>query len=469
MSVFSKIFISFGLALILSIVLTALVRPFKEPPHTYRETTTNVLTLYGQTLLRELSAGRTDEVVAGIRSLEQFDGIELFVLDARGNDVTGREVPGAVRLAMQEGQEEGGGSTEVPIVWRPLRDQAGRRFTLVADFTKAPRRRPTPNRTDLVTRLALLFLSSGIVCFLLAHYLTTPITRLRHATQQFANGELQVRAPAAGARKDEIALLVNDFNRMAERIETLITAQRRLITDISHELRSPLTRLSIAIGLLRQKTGPEATAMLDRLEREEERLDQLIGQLLTLSSFESGDRAVDQTKEDLDLVEIASEVAADADYEARDRNCRVRFTQESPDGWVVQGNRELLRSAIENIVRNAVRYTAEGSMVELSLFSSMVGGRSMATLRVRDHGPGIPEAELENVFRPFYRLTAARDRGSGGVGLGLAISDRAARLYGGDVKAANAPDGGLVVEFRIPVNDRISQADPVTSGDRVIG
>ena len=120
MRIFSKIFISFGLALILSIVLTALVHPFREPPHTYRETTTNVLTLYGQTLLRDLSAGRTDEVVAGIRSLGQFDGIELFLLDARGNDVTGREVPGAVRLAMQEGQEEGEGSVEVPIVWRPL-------------------------------------------------------------------------------------------------------------------------------------------------------------------------------------------------------------------------------------------------------------------------------------------------------------------------------------------------------------
>jgi two-component system, OmpR family, sensor histidine kinase CpxA len=233
---------------------------------------------------------------------------------------------------------------------------------------------------------------------------------------------------------------------MAERIENLVNAQSRLLNDISHELRSPLARLNVALGLARQRTGADAAGTLDRIEREAMRLNELIGRLLMLARLEGGEPAGDEIRVRLDV--LLGDILEDAEYEAQGRHCRVICR--SADPCVVLGNPALLRSAIENVVRNALRYTAEGTEVEVRLDCLTEGNDARAVIHVMDSGPGVPEESLEKLFRPFYRLADARDRQTGGVGLGLSITERAVRLHGGSVKAMNRPGGGLLVEIRLP-------------------
>jgi two-component system sensor histidine kinase CpxA len=296
--------------------------------------------------------------------------------------------------------------------------------------------------------LALAVLVSGFVCYVLARYLTSDVHRLRAATQQLAAGDLNARAvPPKGRRRDEIAELVRDFNTMASRLQDLVSAQSRLLNDISHELRSPLARLSVALGLAWQRAGAEAHSALERIELEATRLNELIGRLLTLARLEGGEDAIGRTPIALD--ELVRDICEDADFEAQTRQCRVRC--DIQDEAVIFGSASLLHSAIENVVRNAMRHTSEGTDVEIKLAKEAVNGKAEAVVRVVDHGPGVPQESLDKLFRPFYRLDDARGRQTGGVGLGLAITERAVRLHGGSVRAANRPEGGLMVEIRLPV------------------
>jgi signal transduction histidine kinase len=307
---------------------------------------------------------------------------------------------------------------------------------------------------SLALRMGAILLTAGLLCYGLARYLTAPVLRLRDATHRFAGGDLSARVgPTVSHRRDEIAELGRDFDRMAERIETLLTSQRQLLSDVSHELRSPLARLNVALGLARQRSGPEAEAPLDRIEEEAEQLNSLIGRVLALARFESG--AVEPELGDVQLDRLVADIAADADFEADPKGTSVRVEAVAPAR--VTGNEALLRSAIENVVRNAVRYTAAGTDVQVSVTRETGGdgargpGAAGVVVTVRDHGPGVPDDQLGELFKPFYRLAGARDRQSGGTGLGLAIAERAVRLHGGSVRAANAPGGGLVVEIRLPL------------------
>jgi len=293
----------------------------------------------------------------------------------------------------------------------------------------------------------LAVLTSGLVCYLLAAYLTAPVVRLRAATQKLAAGDLTARAGIKNNRHDEIGELVRDFDGMAGRMETLVNEQSRLLNDISHELRSPLARLNVALGLARQRTGPEAASALDRMELESGRLEEMIARLLTLSRLEAGQDLLDRSS--VQLGELIREVAKDADFEAQSRGCHVVAVVEQE--CTVEGSPALLRSAIENVVRNATRYTREGTSVEVRLESAQKHEKNVAVIRVQDHGPGVPEAALDKLFRPFFRVDDARERQTGGSGLGLAITERAVRLHGGTVSAANLPDGGLVIEIQLPL------------------
>jgi two-component system sensor histidine kinase CpxA len=298
--------------------------------------------------------------------------------------------------------------------------------------------------------LIIAVLSSGLVCYILAWYMTKPVVRLRAATQQLAAGDLTARAGDSGGSKrhDEIAGLIRDFDAMAGRLETLVKAQSRLLNDISHELRSPLARLNVALGLARQRTGAESATMLERIELEAGRLNELIGRLLTLARMEDGDQRVPSTPVSLD--EIVLNVAEDAEFEAQARHCHVH--SEIPAGsWGVRGDASLLHSAVENVVRNAIRYTREGSTVEVHLERRESASGAEAVIRITDCGDGVPPPALEKLFQPFYRLDDARGRQTGGVGLGLAITERAVRFHGGRVAAANRPGGGLMVEIYLPL------------------
>src|SRR5580692_94376 len=310
----------------------------------------------------------------------------------------------------------------------------------VADVLRAP-------MEIQIIRATLVLVIAGLICFWLARYITAPVLHLRKATHRLALGNLSARVGSADVnRNDELAELSRDFNHMAEQIESLINSQQRLLADISHELRSPLARLTVALGLARLHANSESAGALDRIEVEAERLNTLIGSLLRLARIEGGSESVEGELVALDQVVL--DVAADADFEAQGRSRRVRVTQ--VDGCTVLGNRQLLRSAIENVIRNAVSYTDEGTEVQITLKKSHANGNGIAVISVRDHGRGVPEESLRNIFLPFYRVGDARDRFSGGSGLGLSITERAVRLHGGKVKAENCPDGGLLVELSLP-------------------
>jgi two-component system sensor histidine kinase CpxA len=262
-----------------------------------------------------------------------------------------------------------------------------------------------------------------------------------------------------------VAGLVRDFDAMAERLEMLVKAQSRLINDISHELRSPLARLNVALGLARQRAGVESTDMLDRIELEASRLNELIGRILTLARLEDGEQRVPQTP--VPLGELVAGIAEDAEFEAQERHCHVHTV--IPEGdWGVRGNDSLLHSAVENVVRNAIRYTQEGSSVEIELTGEKRPGGAEVVLRVSDSGPGVPEDALGKLFEPFYRLDDARGRLTGGVGLGLAITERAVRFHGGKVSAFNRAGGGLMVEIRLPLSSGgpgiIKRAEAIAAG-----
>jgi two-component system sensor histidine kinase CpxA len=335
----------------------------------------------------------------------------------------------------------------------------GKRYTIVLELPPGPRIFFGPHDIPL---LGIAVILSGLVCYLLAWSITSPVTRLRKAAQSLAAGDLSARtgAPVGGGR-DDLTELMRDFDRMAERIEGLVDSQSRLLKDVSHELRSPLARLSVALGLARQRAmkeaapqlapelAPELESALNRIELEADRLNQLIQRLLTISRLESGTDGMCNTR--LSLRELMEQVAHDAEYETPGRGCRVTAKTDAADEFLVEADPDLLRSAVENVVRNATRYTAEGTTVEVRLERQRAAnGEEEIIVRVLDSGPGVPDEALPRIFEPFYRLDDARNRQTGGAGLGLSIADRAIRLHGGQLRASNRKEGGLEVEIRIP-------------------
>jgi two-component system OmpR family sensor kinase len=274
---------------------------------------------------------------------------------------------------------------------------------------------------------------------LLAWYLARPIRVLREAFESTAAGKLDTRVQQRmGSRRDEIADLGRDFDRMATRIESLVISQRRLLHDVSHELRSPLARLQVAIGLARQ--DPQKLQItLDRVERESTRLDDLVGELLTLSRLEAS--ASDQIRGRLDLAELLVTISDDARFEAQASGRDLRCV--APAAFMMDGHEESLHRALENVIRNALKYTPEGGTVDVELKAIGAG----AEVTVCDRGPGVPDDDLDRIFEPFYRGSQPRLPGAG---LGLAIAQRAVRSHGGNIRASNRSDGGLCVEIRLP-------------------
>jgi two-component system sensor histidine kinase CpxA len=283
------------------------------------------------------------------------------------------------------------------------------------------------------------------VCYLLTRYITAPILRLRAASQQLASGDLSTRASSnIASRQDEIGDLLRDFDAMASRIEALVSGQRQLISDVSHELRSPLARLNVALDLGRQRKGNDPA--FDQMEQDLALLNEMIGRLLTIAKLDVSARQVPMVQ--VDLTELVSQIVRDANFEARVLDRGVQLTAEGP--YFVRGNAELLHGAIENVVRNAIHYTEPGTSVEVSIQVVRQPKKSLLRIAIRDYGPGLPESELVNIFRPFYRVADARDRQSGGTGLGLAIADRVIRTHGGTISAQNATPPGLLVEILLP-------------------
>jgi two-component system, OmpR family, sensor kinase len=310
-----------------------------------------------------------------------------------------------------------------------------------------------PRRPSIFGALSLPGISLMIVCIALvvsafaswwlARHLSAPIRRIQAGARALAGEDLEVRVSAGlEDRKDELAVLARDFDAMADQLRANRSAITRLLRDISHELRSPLARMRVALGLARQPTA-DPSRQLDRMEREIERLDSLISQVLKLARLSGTDTPFE--REAFDVDEMIEEVVRDANFEGAAKECTVRTLGAARSS--VNGSRDLLRSAIENVLRNAIRYSPRGARVDVAVERSDAG----LTVSVRDQGPGVPDSEVERIFEPFYRVAESRDRDTGGEGIGLAITSRVMRAHGGSASADNRAGGGFEVRLSLPL------------------
>lgn len=282
-----------------------------------------------------------------------------------------------------------------------------------------------------------LMAANLVLCYVLARHLTAPLRALQRAVERFGKGDFAARV--GSTRRDELGQLARTFDHMAEQIQTLLESQRHLLRDISHELRSPLTRLAIATELARAESEPAQA--LEVIAREGHRLNDLVGQLIALARFENRQAAPQLST--IGLIAMLEDIIAICELEAAARHCRLRL--EAAYDVTLEADEELLRRAVENVVRNAVRYAPPASTVTLSLTTV----HDAVHIRVRDCGPGVPPDSLTRIFEPFYRIDADRNRATGGAGLGLAIASRAIGVHDGRISARNV-DPGFEVEIELP-------------------
>ena len=374
----------------------------------------------------------------------------FYALDASGQVVFGGPVPREVRAlalrAAATGQVEEHREGPLHLAARIVRDPSGRTLVVVLALRRPPGLLELLDPGWLLPRLAAISVLVGLLGIGLARQLSSPVEAVRAATRRLAGGDLSARVgDSVGRRRDDIAELARDIDAMAEKVVELLGAQKRLLRDVSHELRSPLARLGVALELARSGPEEKRERALERIGEEAGRLAAMIEQLLALSRLEAG--AAEAERVAVDLRGLVASVVEDAAFEAEGRGCAVGLAQGIP--CEVTGSPSLLRSAVENVVRNAVRHTAEGSGVEVAVEAAPSG--ETVGVRVRDHGPGVPEERLKDVFKPFFRIDDARERARGGAGLGLAIAIGAAEAHGGTIVARNAPDGGLEVTITLPV------------------
>lgn len=447
-SLFLKIFVWFWLAASAIIGVLNLMIWFTDsqtlPDRINRGPLGEVLSIYAESAARTYEEGGLQAVKQYIARSTRDTGTEIYLYYADSTPITAPghdNVPDVVReVQTQQPQQRISRVFLGRVTWaKMVSGPSGKKYIVAVRFHGASVR---PSLFP-PTRIAAMILTAGLGCYLLALYLTSPLKKLKSAVQSFAQGNLNARvAPQLRNRRDELADLGREFDQMAERISLLIASQKRLLADISHELRSPLARLTVALELARKNSSPAAAPPLNRIEQESERLNELVGQLLALTRLESGAERV--PAEVVVLEDLVQQIVDDANFEAQPQHKEVLITE--LERCRVTGSPELLRSAIENVIRNAVRYTAIGTAVEVALQWKL----DTAELCVRDHGPGVPESELARIFEPFYRVSEARDRASGGAGLGLSIAERTVKLHGGAISARNV-EGGLLVTIQLPL------------------
>jgi signal transduction histidine kinase len=410
------------------IITTALTFSASEPRGPFG----TLLNLQVEEARQAYETGGRAGLSAVIAKIQRIAQVQVVFTDAQGTDLlTGQPRPELLR--------------------RPTRS----RWRLPFPFTT---RRPVIAREDLSKHywlflidqrrnLTFFFLQPqhlwiiglvALLCYGFAYHLTSPVRRLRSVLERFGQGDLSARA--AISRKDELGQLATSFNQMADRIQTLLAAERRLLLDISHELRSPLARLGVAVELAR--SGEDRDHMLDRIQKEADRLNELVAELLQVTRVE-GDPSLHKS-ESVPLDELLADIVYDSLLEAKSKDCTLLL--KAPLAVTLPGDEELIRRAVENVIRNAIRYAPASSPIDIELKKS----GDMAEICVRDYGPGVPAEALPRIFDPFYRVDSDRNRVSGGLGLGLAIARRSVELHKGKLTARNATPG-LQVSIELPL------------------
>ena len=455
-NLFLKIFLWFWMTLLIIGVTLVSGLIMNHANQNMRRQTLTRMSLYLPLEARQTAAIFEKDGRAGLQEhlahLRVVAELEPYFLTPDGRDALGRSLPAQVIALAKSANDEspvfGQRGFRQNMAAFKTTGTSGRQYTMVIVL-------PSPSIGVIMRGLGFqtLFGLLGIMavgiafCFFLARHIANPVVQVSAAAGRIAEGWLDTRSePGIRNRRDEIGRLADNFDRMAERIESLVHGQQRLFGDVSHELRSPLARLGVAEGLLRQCPIEEQPEYLDRIASEVANLDQLIGQLLTFARIDS--RADLSRKEPVELSSLVQEVAVDGNFEAQAKGCAV--TVESTDLLTTGGAREQLRRAVENVVRNAIRYSPAGTAIGITIHKDSADSAT-ALIQVRDHGPGVPEDHLKRIFLPFHRVPTGPGDPPGGAGLGLAITERIVLMYGGTVRAANAAGGGLLVELKLPL------------------
>lgn len=362
-------------------------------------------------------------------NLDRIFGRGHYILDSNGIDL----LTGADRFALLPPPPAVKSRIQSHGHWIITHRSQDGKYWFAAEGEVGP-----PHVRAFIPYYFLVIGATVVLCWLAAVTVLSPIRKIAATIALFGQGDLSARV--VGEREDEIGQLGRSFNQMAERLQRLIVSERRLLGDISHELRSPLARLKFAVKLAR--TSVDSKSALDRIERDVDRITSLVADIVEIT-FVEGDPAL-RGAEAVPVAQVLQDVVRDCAVEAQFRDCKVELTG-SAVGEAL-GSRELMRRAMENVVRNAIRYSPEKSVIQVFITEN----DREAIIVVRDYGPGVPQDALARIFDPFFRVEEARDLNSGGSGLGLSIAKRAVQVHHGAITAENASPG-LRVQITIPI------------------
>jgi two-component system, OmpR family, sensor kinase len=446
-SLYWRIFFSFWLALALILVGTVIMavnaalhnrnlRPWIQREQLY---------LQASQAFRTGGPDALTTWVNGLRDDESFD--RTFVIDPSGREMTGRPLPVFLHSPTDDPKEPDRTTAPISPIGGALvlvGPTGGAYHVVVGPLSVKQRMFGDLELPGVPTAtLAIALIVSAAICFFLARYLVAPVDKLRLATRQLASGDLNVSVSSSlRGRQDDLGLLAADLDSMAARLRNLLESKQQLLRDVSHELRSPLARMQLALSLARrQESGVERH--LVRIACEADRLEQLIARTLKLARLERPGEGFERSR--IGVGELLANIAGDVAIEADAQGCTVSV--DSDPSLEVAGDTELIRSTFENVIRNAVRYSPPGSNIAVR---AQRRGDNRAEIVGHDAGPGVPEKDLALIFEPFYRVGSARDRAGGGEGLGLAIAARSVALHGGAIRATNVPAGGLAVSIELP-------------------
>lgn len=459
MKLFFRIFLSFWFATLLMIGFVLWVskvfpvtfpgdRETRFDPQIAKPSLTRIVEAYE----RESQAGLSSD----FRKLAETRRRRLYLFDQYGRVLVepGPLPPSYEPLAkdvLQSGHSELRRLAARTLFACPIQSQSGRRYAVILTVFEPMNRL---FRTHFWFNLTIAMVPAALVCLVLSLYLTRPISRLRATAQRLARGELNARAMADGARRgDELGDLARDFDVMAGQIQSLMTAQRRFVADVSHELGAPLTRMHLALALMRRQSAQKDSPALERIERETGKLSSLVQQLLLLARMEAGSLPA-ETMAPISVRALCEGIIEDANFEAAHASCEVVGSRQEV---TLPAYPQLLRRALDNVLRNAIRHTPPWTQI---IFNCRVdSGLQQVIFEIMDSGPGVPESMLTDIFRPFFRTSPGRETQTGGTGLGLAIASEAIRLHNGTIAADNRETGGLSVTIRLPLRFPTSEGE----------
>jgi two-component system sensor histidine kinase CpxA len=443
-TIYSKIFLWFWLAMIgvtASVLIITLVTGAQPLGKRWLSRT---LDFYARSAVDFYEHGGSSLLQKYLDDIDNSSGIRATLFDPQARNILNRAVPFGAEGLLAKARASGKSQFAIGLRWNgaAVVSRANGNYILVAQVLPARGFMTPPVIGAFLVRTAIALVSAGLLCWLLARHIAGPIRTLQGVASRLASGDLTVRAmPALPARNDELADLARDFDRMAERIQALLHKQHELLGDISHELRSPLARLGVSLELVRRGE----TDAVERMQVDLDRLDALIGQILTLTRLHhQGEQR--PAASPVNLRAIVESVAEDARFEGQADDKSV-VVGRADDCWVT-GDPLLLRSCVENVVRNAMRYTKPHTNVEMALTLAQNGAGWSSRIVVTDQGSGVPPAALPQLFEPFFRVSPSPN--ADGTGLGLTIAQRVALHYGGSVTARNREAGGLEIEIRLP-------------------